>query len=274
VAAVPTGQVAAVQQAPAAGHGHAGGHGVVDGVAHSVRRAGRVPGRLVRAGQLLDTVRVLARIGADVAVRAQRLVQQDAVRHQPRAPGPGVRGRRTGAGHRRGRAGVPTVRVPVQIAYGHHGAVRLRPRPPRQPPHDHHRHTAVQRHTHQRHQARRRRGPVVGWCARRISTNRDHRRRPPTNSTADAPGRRSPSTAVATLRGCSCSRVRFIGTSGALGYSGRRVVSIGMRTRAMYTTYNIVRRSNALITVSKYNNPDHFVGRVCRGCRETPKNDL
>jgi len=180
VAAVPTGQVAAVQQAPAAGHGHAGGHGVVDGVAHSVRRAGRVPGRLVRAGQLLDTVRVLARLGAVVAVRAQRLVQQDAVRHQPRAPGTGVRGRRTGAGHRRGRAGVPTVRVPVQIAYGHHGAVRLRPRPPRQPPHDHHRHTAVQRHTHQRHQARRRRGPVVGRCARHTDESRS------SSSAADA----------------------------------------------------------------------------------------
>lgn len=223
VAAVPTGQVAAVQQAPAAGHGHAGGHGVVDGVAHSVRRTGSVPGRLVRAGQLLDTVRVLARLGAVVVVRAQRLVQQDAVRHQPRAPGTGLRGRRTGAGHRRGRAGVPTVRVPVQIAYGHHGAVRLCPRPPRQPPHDHHRHTAVQRHTHQRHQARRRRGPVVGWCARHTSTNRDHRRRPPT------PRPPMPRTTVVLDGGCDSARLQLqsciIGTLGALGYSGRRVVS-------------------------------------------------
>jgi len=151
VAAVPAGQVAAVQQAPAAGHGHAGGHGVVHGVAHSVRRAGRVPGRLVRAGQLLDPVRVLARLGTVVAVRAERVVQPDAVRHQPRTPGTRVRGRRCSARRRRGRAGVPAVRAPVQIAYGQHGAVRLRPRPPRQPPHDHHQHTAVQRHTHQRH---------------------------------------------------------------------------------------------------------------------------
>jgi len=157
VVAVPAGQVAAVQQAQSTGHGYAGGHGVVHGVAHSVRRAGRVPGRMVRAGQLLDTVRVLARIGAVVAVRAERVVQPDAVRDQPRASGTRVRGRRVSARRRRGRAGVSAVRAPLQIAYGHHGAVRLCARPPRQPPHDHHQHTAVQRHTHQRHPTRRRR---------------------------------------------------------------------------------------------------------------------
>lgn len=157
VAAMSASQVAAVQQAPTAGHGHAGGHGVVHGVSHSVRRAGRVPGRLVRAGQLLDPVRVLARLGTVVAVRAERVVQPDAVRHQPRASGTRVRGWRRSARRRRGRARVPAVRAPFQIAYGQHGAVRLHPRPPRQPPHDHHQHTAVQRHTHQRHPTRRRR---------------------------------------------------------------------------------------------------------------------
>lgn len=156
VVAVQAGQVAPVQQAQSTGHGYAGGHGVVHGVAHSVRRAGRVPGRMVRAGQLLDTVRVLARLGAVVAVRAERVVQPDAVRDQPGASGTRVRGRRRSARRRRGRAGVSAVRAPVQIAYGHHGTVRLCPRPPRQPPHDHHQHTAVQRHTHQRHPTRRR----------------------------------------------------------------------------------------------------------------------
>jgi hypothetical protein len=208
---MPTGQVAAVQQAPAAGHGHAGGHGVVHGVADSVRRAGRIPGRLVCAGQLLDTVRVLARLGAVVAVRTEWMVQPDAVRDQPRALGTRVRGRRSGAGRRRGRAGVPTVRVPVQIAYGHHGAVRLRPRPPRQPPHDHHRYIAVQRHTHQRHQARRRRGPVnrVGRH-RRFAATRTHRRhidRPHDRQPLDhrCLGRRSSAEPFAT--DCSCSRL-------------------------------------------------------------------
>lgn len=170
VAAVPASEVAAVQQAPATGHGHARGHGVVDGLADRVRRARRVPGRLVRAGQLLDPVRVLARIGAHVAVRAQRLVQPHAVRHQPGAPGAGVRGHRGRARGRRGRAGVPAVRAPVQIAYGHRRGVRVRARPPpRRPAHDHHQHTAVQRHTHQSHTGRRRirprlwvrRGPVI-----------------------------------------------------------------------------------------------------------------
>lgn len=167
VAAVPASEVAAVQQAPAAGHGHARGPGVVDGLADRRRRAHRLPGRLVRARQLLDHVRVLARLGAVVAVRAERVVQPHAVRHQPGAPGAGVRGRGGRACGRRGRAGVPAVRAPVQIAYGHHRDVRVRARPPWRPAHDHHQHTAVQRHTHQRHPARRRirvrtrRGPVT-----------------------------------------------------------------------------------------------------------------
>lgn len=148
VAAVPAGEVAAVQQAPAPGHGHARGHGVVDGLADRVRRAHRVPGRLVRAGQLLDAVRVLAGLGAVVAVRAERVVQPHAVRHQPGAPGLGVRGRRDGAGRRRGRARVPAVRAPVQIAYGHRDVVRLRGRLRPRSPDDRHRHTAVQRHPH------------------------------------------------------------------------------------------------------------------------------
>lgn len=161
VAAVPAGEVAAVQQAPAAGHGHARGHGVVDGLADRRGRAHRVPGRLVRAGQLLDTVRVLARLGAVVVVRAERVVQPHAVRHQSGAPGPGVRGRSRRPGRRRRRPRVPAV---PEIAYGQHRAVRLRARPsPTRPPHDHHRHTAVQRHTHQRHAAagRRRGRPFV-----------------------------------------------------------------------------------------------------------------
>lgn len=158
MAAVPAGEVAAVQQAPAAGHGDARGHGVVDGLEDRVRGAVRVPGRLVRAGQLLDTVRVLAGLGAVVAVRAERVVQPHAVRHQPRAPGARVRSRGARARCRRGRARVPAVRPPVQVAYGQHRVVRLRPRPPRpQPSDDHHRHIAVQCHTHQRHSAGRRR---------------------------------------------------------------------------------------------------------------------
>lgn len=170
MAAVPAGEVAAVQQAPAAGHGDARGHGVVDGLADRVRRAVRVPGRMVRAGQLLDTVRVLARPGGVVAVRAQYVVQPHAVRHQPGAPGARVRGRGARARRRRGRARVPAVRAPVQIAYGQHRVVRLLGRPPRpQPSDDHYRHTAVQCHTHQRHSAGRRRrrrrvrrrGPVM-----------------------------------------------------------------------------------------------------------------
>jgi len=179
VAAVPAGEVAAVQPAPAAGRGHARGHGVVDGLADRRGRAHRVPGRLVRAGQLLDTVRVLARLGAVVAVRAERMVQPHAVRHQPGAPGPGVRGRGRGAGRRRRRPRAPAV---PEIAYGARRAVRLRARPPpARPPHDRrHRRAAVQRDTHQRDAAagrprgrrpfavaveprhRVRRGPVIG----------------------------------------------------------------------------------------------------------------
>lgn len=81
MAVVPAGKIAPVQQASAPGHGHPGGHGVINGFAHSVRGAHRVSIRLVRAGQLLDTVRLLARLGTVVAVRTEWLVQSDAVRH-------------------------------------------------------------------------------------------------------------------------------------------------------------------------------------------------
>lgn len=111
--AVATGEVTAVQQAPAPGHRHPRGYGVVDGLAHRVRRAHGVPGRLVRTRQLLDTVRVLAGLGAVVAVRAERVVQPDAVRDQPRALGARVRRRSRGDRLRRGRPRLPTVRAPV-----------------------------------------------------------------------------------------------------------------------------------------------------------------
>lgn len=181
VAAVPAGEVAAVQPAPAAGHGHARGHGVVDRVADRRDRAHRVPGRLVRAGQLLDTVRVLARVGDGLAVRRpEPVVQPGAVRVQSGAPRSGVRGRRRGRGRRRRPSRVPAV---PQIAYGQRRRVlRLRvPRPPRapRPPHDHHRHSAVQRHTHQRHAtAGRRRRPRPPQRARHESSRNRLRRGP------------------------------------------------------------------------------------------------
>lgn len=175
MAAVPAGQVAAVQPAPAARHGDARGHGVVDGVPDRRGRAHRVPGRLVRPGQLLDPVRVLARLGG-AAVRPEHLVQPHALRHLPGAPGPGVRRRRRRPGRRRRRARVPAVRAPLQIAYGRRHrrfvvVVRLfarRRTSASRTPHDRHRHTAVHRRPDQRHAAAgraqqvRRRGPVMG----------------------------------------------------------------------------------------------------------------
>lgn len=141
MATVPAGEVVAVRPAPAAGHGHSRGYGVVDGLADRVGGAHRIPSRLVRPGQLLDTLGVLARLRTVVAVRAQRLVQSHAVRHQPGALVPGVRGRGRRAGGHSRRARLPAVRVPVQVAYGRRRVVRLRSRPPAS--HDRHRHTAV-----------------------------------------------------------------------------------------------------------------------------------
>jgi len=161
--AVATGEVTAVQQAPTPGHWHPRGHGVVDGLAHCVRRAYGVPGRLVRTRPLLDTVRVLAGLGAIVAVRPERVVQPNAVRDQSGALGARVCRRSRGDCLYRGRPRLPAVRAPVQIAHGQHRVVVLwlRARPTSlRPPDDRHQHIAVQhRHTHQRHQARRRRRP-------------------------------------------------------------------------------------------------------------------
>jgi len=148
VATVAAGEIITIQQTPAAGHRHPGGHGVVDGLTDRVRGARSVSRRLVRARQLLDTVRVLAGLGTVVVVRAEHVVQPDAVRDQSRPFGAGVRRRDRRGRRRRRRTRIPTVCAPVQIAYGQRRVVRLRARPPRQSPHDHHQHTAVQRHTH------------------------------------------------------------------------------------------------------------------------------